>query len=51
MGNSLGRKHLRFDNWKLVSEKIFVNDKSFNVFMQKLKDLLEIVHEWPRENC
>ena len=38
--NSHGRKHSRFENWKLVSEKIFMNGKSFNVFMRKLKHLL-----------
>ena len=39
-GNSHGRKHLQFENWKLVSEKILTNGKSFNVFMRKLKHLL-----------
>ena len=33
MGNSHGRKHSQFENWKLVTEKIFANDKSFNLFL------------------
>ena len=32
MGNSCERKHSRFENRKLGSEKIFGNDKSFNLF-------------------
>ena len=44
MGNSRERKHLQFCNRKLISKKIFMNDKSFN-FVWKLKDLLENIHE------
>ena len=29
-GNSRGRKLSQFDNWKLVSKKIFAIDKNFN---------------------
>ena len=30
-GNLQRRKHSQFENWKLVSKKIFANDKSFNL--------------------
>ena len=54
MENSCERKHSQLENRKLVSEKIFTDDKSFNLFvMRKLKDLLENVRKWPakHENC
>ena len=49
MGNSR-KKHSRFENWKLVSEKIFANDKSFNLFSCETKNLLENVREWPAKH-
>ena len=44
-GNLCERKHSQFENSKLINKKIFTNDKNFNVFMQKLKDLLENICE------
>ena len=48
MGNLCKRKYSQFENRKLVSKKIFANDKNF-----ELKDLLEKVRRWPAncENC
>ena len=44
------RKHLRFENIKLINEKIFANDKSFNLSSYENKDLLENICEWS-EKC
>ena len=41
-----------FANRKLVSEKIFANDKSLSLicFLRKLKGELENVREWPAKH-
>ena len=35
MGNLHERKHSRFEKRKLISEKLFVNDRSLNLFSRK----------------